>query len=644
MDGEHTSPNAPPGTTNKQAAALYDPATSEPNSAQKVLADTFGYPSFRGQQEEIINTLLNGNDALVLMPTSGGKSLCYQIPPLVSQTCAIVVSPLIALMQDQVHALRQLGIAAAFLNSTLDIRSVTETEQALVDGELRLLYIAPERLLQPRTLELIERAHANNHLCLFAIDEAHCVSQWGHDFRADYLELSTLHEKFPAIPRIALTATADRRTRNEIRKRLALTSAREFIASFDRPNIHYRIGLKREPRQQLLRFLRQEHAEDSGIVYCLSRRKTEETAAWLCNQGFQALAYHAGLNTAARSKCQARFLQDEPLIVVATVAFGMGIDKPDVRFVAHLDMPKTIEAYYQETGRAGRDSAPANAWMLYGLQDVIMLRQMMDNTDGDEAHKRAERQRLNAMLGLCEVTTCRRQTLLGYFGETLPQACGNCDNCLQPVECWDGTEMAQMALSAAYRTGQRFGVNHLIDVLLGEPTARIQQLRHERLPTFGVGKALTNTQWRSVFRQLVARGYLRVDVEGYGSLLLEAKCRPLLRGEEHIELRHDPTPAKPQRSKPKSPEPLPADVPQILFEALRTKRSELARAQSLPPYVIFHDRTLREMCQLLPQTLMQLREISGVGESKLERYGDEFLALIADYIKANPDDESPLAE
>ena len=507
--------------------------------ARRVLAEVFGHSAFRGLQEEVIATLLGVGDAVVLMPTGGGKSLCYQVPPLVRGACAVVVSPLIALMQDQVDSLRRLGIPAAYLNSTLAPQDVAETERAFAAGDLRLLYIAPERLLQERTLELLARARGDSHLCLIAIDEAHCVSQWGHDFRADYLELGQLREHFPGIPRIALTATADGRTRAEIRSRLALEDAREFVASFDRPNIRYHISLKREPRQQLLRFLRGEHPRDSGIVYCMYRRKTEETAAWLRREGFPALAYHAGLEAAARADCQARFLGEEPLIVVATVAFGMGIDKPDVRFVAHLDMPKTLEAYYQETGRAGRDGSPADAWMLYGLQDVIKLRQMVDGTEGGAAHKRAGRQRLNAMLGLCEITTCRRQALLAYFGETLPRPCGNCDNCLHPPAAWDGTEAARMALSAAYRTGQRFGVNHLVDVLLGERTPRVLQFRHEHLPIFGRGRGLAKTRWRSVFRQLVARGYLRVELEGYGSLLLEAKCRPLLRGEEKLELRRD---------------------------------------------------------------------------------------------------------
>ena len=454
--------------------------------AKSTLERVFGYPEFRPPQEQIVRCLLAGEDALVIMPTGGGKSLCYQIPALLREGCAIVVSPLIALMQDQVEALQQLGVRAAYLNSTLAPEDAAAVQQAWLDGRLDLLYVAPERLLQPRMLALLEQVTP----ALFAIDEAHCVSQWGHDFREDYLQLSELHRRFPGVPRVALTATADARTRAEIAERLALNDAQHFLASFDRPNICYRMALKDNPRAQLLRFLREEHRDDAGIVYCLSRKRVDETASWLQQQGFKALPYHAGLPATTREGNQRRFLREEGVIIVATIAFGMGIDKPDVRFVAHLDLPKTVEAYYQETGRAGRDGLPADAWLVYGLQDVIMLRQMLDQSTGSEAFRRGEQHRLNAMLGLCEITSCRRQALLAYFDETLETTCGNCDNCLTPVPTWNGTEAAQMALSAVYRTGQRFGVNHLIDVLRGVENDKIIQNDHHHLPTFGVGKDL----------------------------------------------------------------------------------------------------------------------------------------------------------
>ncbi len=589
-----------------------------------ILQSVFGYDAFRPPQGDIIDTVIRGGDALVLMPTGGGKSLCYQVPALVRPGCAVVISPLIALMQDQVSALRELGIRASYLNSTLDPGTARQVENDLLAGELDLLYIAPERLNQTRCLELLERAP----LALFAIDEAHCVSQWGHDFRSDYLALSLLHERFPGIPRIALTATADSRTRREIVERLDLGEARQFIAGFDRPNIRYRITLKNNPRQQLLRFLQEEHPQDAGIVYCLSRRKTEETAGWLQQQGFSALPYHAGLPAEQRADHQARFLREEGLVMVATIAFGMGIDKPDVRFVAHLDMPKTIESYYQETGRAGRDGEPADAWLVYGLQDVIKLRQMMADSQGSEEHKRAEQQRLNAMLGLCEITTCRRQVLLAYFGEHLAEPCGNCDSCLEPVVTWDGSEAAQKALSVVYRTGQRFGVNHLVDVLRGAETEKVLQFDHHHLPVHGIGADLDSNQWRSVFRQLVARGYLSVDMEGFGALRLEEKCRPLLRGEERIDLRRD---SARRTAKQTTRQPLPPDLDIGLWEALRERRRELAEEQGVPPYVIFHDRTLQEMCAIQPATLQQFGRLSGVGDRKLGKYGEVFLAVIRDY-------------
>lgn len=595
------------------------------NNAQDILQSVFGFQSFRPPQDQIIDSVIAGDDAMVIMPTGGGKSLCYQIPSLVREGCGVVVSPLIALMQDQVSALKLLGVRAAFLNSTLDPSEAAEIESDLRSGTLDLLYIAPERLNQNRTIALLQSAT----ISLFAIDEAHCVSQWGHDFRADYLQLSMLAELFPEVPRIALTATADERTRGEIINRLGLEHGGHFIAGFDRPNIRYRIALKHNAKTQLLKFLKEEHPRDAGIVYCLSRKKTEEIAHWLTLQGFNALPYHAGLPTQTRAKNQARFLREEGVIVVATIAFGMGIDKPDVRFVAHLDLPKTVESYYQETGRAGRDGMPADAWMVYGLQDVIKLRQMMSTSEGSEEHKRAEQHRLNAMLGFCEITSCRRQALLAYFDDHMPNPCGNCDTCLEPADTWDGTESARMALSTAYLTGQRFGVNHLIDVLRGSEGEKIFQFEHHTISVYGIGKALSNDQWRSVFRQLVARGLLSVDLERFGALRLEERCRPLLRGEETIELRRD---LKQKTTKRQTRSPLPNDIDVTLWEALRDCRRGFAEEQNVPPYVIFHDSTLQEMCVSLPSSLERLAEISGVGERKLEKYGPAFVSVINQHL------------
>lgn len=595
------------------------------NNAQDILQSVFGFQSFRPPQDQIIDSVIAGDDAMVIMPTGGGKSLCYQIPSLVREGCGVVVSPLIALMQDQVSALKLLGVRAAFLNSTLDPSEAAEIESDLRSGTLDLLYIAPERLNQNRTIALLQSAT----ISLFAIDEAHCVSQWGHDFRADYLQLSMLAELFPEVPRIALTATADERTRGEIINRLGLEHGGHFIAGFDRPNIRYRIALKHNAKTQLLKFLKEEHPRDAGIVYCLSRKKTEEIAHWLTLQGFNALPYHAGLPTQTRAKNQARFLREEGVIVVATIAFGMGIDKPDVRFVAHLDLPKTVESYYQETGRAGRDGMPADAWMVYGLQDVIKLRQMMSTSEGSEEHKRAEQHRLNAMLGFCEITSCRRQALLAYFDDHMPNPCGNCDTCLEPADTWDGTESARMALSTAYLTGQRFGVNHLIDVLRGSEGEKIFQFEHHTISVYGIGKALSNDQWRSVFRQLVARGLLSVDLERFGALRLEERCRPLLRGEETIELRRD---LKQKITKRQTRSPLPNDIDITLWEALRDCRRGFAEEQNVPPYVIFHDSTLQEMCVSLPSSLERLAEISGVGERKLEKYGPAFVGVINQHL------------
>lgn len=595
--------------------------------ARKILRTVFGYEDFRGAQADIILELISGHSALVLMPTGGGKSLCYQIPSLLRPGVGIVISPLIALMQDQVDALRAAGVRAGFINSSLSTDDYQSVMRSLRRGELDLLYLAPERLSQPGTLELL----SGMQIALFAIDEAHCVSQWGHDFRADYLLLSVLHQRFPDIPRIALTATADAATREEIINRLDLQDARHFVTGFDRPNIQYRITQKRNPRQQLLEFLRREHSGDAGIIYCLSRKKTEETAFWLEQQGFTALPYHAGLSAADRLRHQQRFLREDGVIVVATIAFGMGIDKPDVRFIVHLDLPKSIESYYQETGRAGRDGGPATAWMVYGLQDVIKLRQMMDESQGNEQFKRLERIRLDAMLGLCEITSCRRQSLRQYFGEVAPDQCGNCDACLNPAPTWDGTVAAQKALSCVYRTGQRFGVAYLIEVLSGLESERVLQNGHHNLSTFGIGRELDKSQWQSVFRQLVARGFLGVDHNSFGGLYLTARARPVLRGEESIRLREDvlEVAAKGARQRHVDQGMLPED--RRLFEALRLCRKQLAEQFDVPPYVIFHDATLLDMVHLRPLNSQQLLSVNGVGQGKLSKYGDAFLRIINEH-------------
>ena len=589
--------------------------------ALSILQETFGYSAFREPQAEVIEAVINGNDALLLMSTGGGKSLCYQIPAIIRPGCGIVISPLIALMQDQVAALRLLGIRANFLNSTLNAEEVYAIESSLRNDELDLLYIAPERLNQSRTLDLLR----NVSISLFAIDEAHCVSQWGHDFRADYLELNQLQHIFPTVPRIALTATADARTRAEIIDNLGLNSAHQFVVGFDRPNIQYRISLKTNPRNQLLQFLKTEHSTDAGIVYCLSRKKTEDTAEWLSNNGFKALAYHAGLPPEVRAERQRRFLTEEGLIIVATIAFGMGIDKPDVRFVAHLDLPKTIEAYYQETGRAGRDGLPANAWMVYGLQDVTKLRQMLGQSQGTEQYKRVEQIKLNAMLGFCEISTCRRHALLAYFDEASSEQCGNCDICLVPVETWEGTEAAQKALSVIYRTDQRFGVSHLVDVLLGKETDKILQFEHHHLPVFGIGTELDSKEWQSVFRQLIAAGHVIADADRFGGLVLTEKCRPLLRGQESIRFRKDPVQKTAKRL---TKTPLPEDIDVALWEALRAHRRDLAEEQGVPPYVIFHDSTLQAMAEVMPSTLEAFGDLPGVGTRKLDKYGQGFIDVI----------------
>ncbi|MDP3010647.1 MAG: DNA helicase RecQ [Methylococcales bacterium] len=595
------------------------------NAPLDVLKTVFGYDSFRGQQQAAIEYVIAGQDALVLMPTGGGKSLCYQIPALVREGVGIVISPLIALMQDQVSALLQLGVKAAFLNSTLTMEQARGIEQQLLNNELDLLYIAPERLSAPRTLELFSRIKVS----LFAIDEAHCVSQWGHDFRADYLQLSILHERFPTIPRIALTATADEKTRQEIIVRLKLEHAPLYLSGFDRPNIRYAIVQKQNPRQQLLDFMRTHHHGDAGIVYCLSRKKVEETAEWLRNQGVNALPYHAGMNSNDRQKNQQTFLRQDSIVIVATIAFGMGIDKPNVRFVAHLDIPKSVEAYYQETGRAGRDGLPADAWMTYGLQDVVMLKRMLSGSDADEAHKRLELHKLDAMLALCEQVHCRRQTLLGYFGDLLEQPCGNCDTCLEPVQTWDGTIAAQQALSCVYRTGSRFGVHYLIDVLLGKQNERIINANHHQQSTFGIGKDVDEQQWHSVFRQLVARGLVGVNFDQFGALNLIEASRPILRGEQQLMLRKDIKQEKSKRGKKIAGVARSREEGQaLLWEALRAKRREIADEQQVPPYVIFHDATLMAMMEKKPATLEQLAQLSGVGQRKLDLYGEQFLAII----------------
>ena len=601
--------------------------SSTPPRARALLEQVFGFQAFRPQQEAIIAHVAAGGDALVLMPTGGGKSLCYQIPAMLRDGVGVVVSPLIALMQDQVSALLQSGVRAAALNSALAPGEARRVERALAAGELDLLYVAPERLLQARTLELL----AATRIALFAIDEAHCVSQWGHDFRPEYLELAAVAERFPDVPRIALTATADAPTRRDICHRLALDDARLFVGGFDRPNIRYRVTPKDNPRRQLERFLDAGHRGDAGIVYCLSRKSVDETAAWLCDRGWSALPYHAGMDDDRRKRNQDRFIAEEGIVMVATIAFGMGIDKPNVRFVAHMDLPRSIEAYYQETGRAGRDGLPAEAWMVYGLSDVIRLRQMLEGSEADERHKRIERSKLEAMLGYCEVTTCRRQVLLAHLDEMMAEPCGNCDTCLEPVTTWDATEAAQKALSCVYRTGQRFGVNYLVDVLLGKRNARIERFRHDAISTFGIGSDLTEREWRSLFRQLVARGFLGVDMEGHGGLRLSPSSRGVLRGETRLARRKDPAPERHRRPRaardPGAPS-IPSAHESALWEALRAHRLELARSQGVPPYVIFHDSTLLEMSRSVPTSLEALAGISGVGEVKLKRYGDSFLGVL----------------
>ncbi len=600
---------------------------------QQLLQRVFGHAGFRGPQQDIIEHVAAGNDALVLMPTGGGKSLCYQVPALLRAGTGLVVSPLIALMQDQVEALRQLGVSAEFLNSSLDASSAAKVEQALLAGELDLLYVAPERLLTPRFLSLMERSR----IALFAIDEAHCVSQWGHDFRREYRELTILHERWPDVPRIALTATADPPTQVEIAERLQLETARRFVSSFDRPNIRYTVVQKDNGTRQLRDFLAHRRGE-SGIVYCLSRKKVEKTAEALVELGFDALPYHAGLDAQVRASNQRRFLREDGVVMVATIAFGMGIDKPDVRFVAHMDLPKSLEGYYQETGRAGRDGEPAEAWLCYGLGDLVLLKQMIEQSEAGEERKQLERRKLDQLLGYCESMQCRRQVLLAGFGETyVPvgapegasgQPCGNCDNCLQPAHAWDATLAAQKALSCVYRTGQRFGVAHLIEVLRGGAGERVLQFGHDKLSTYGIGADLDAKTWRGVFRQLAAAGLLEVDAEGYGGLRLTDASRAVLSGKQTVLLRKElPRTRERGERENRSGLAVPAgDLP--LFGALRELRAQLAREQNVPAYVIFHDSTLRNIAELRPGTLDELARVGGIGGSKLAKYGGQVLETI----------------
>jgi ATP-dependent DNA helicase RecQ len=601
--------------------------------ALSVLNSVFGLPAFRGAQEEIVRHVTDGGNCLVLMPTGGGKSLCYQLPSLLREGCGIVVSPLIALMRDQVAGLIEAGVNAAALNSTLSFDEASEVERRLLAGDLDLLYVAPERLLTPRCLSLLGQAN----IALFAIDEAHCVSQWGHDFRPEYIGLSVIAERFPDVPRIALTATADEMTRKEIVQRLGLAGAPSFVASFDRPNIRYEIVEKQNAPAQLKGFITERHAGDAGIVYCLSRAKVEDTAEALTKAGIPALPYHAGLDPAVRARNQDRFINEDGVVIVATIAFGMGIDKPDVRFVAHLDLPKSIEAYYQETGRAGRDGKPSTAWMAYGLSDIVQQRRMIDESNGSDAYKRVSIGKLDALVGLAETAGCRRSRLLGYFGETLhATGCGNCDNCLSPPRVRDGKIVAQKLLSCVYRTGQRFGAMHLIDVLVGRMTERVKQFGHDKLSVFGIGRELNEKQWRGVLRQLVAMGHLRADSEAFGALKLTDTARGVLKGETEVMLREATAGSRNRavRDKSRRGDLAPATAGQgkaadpALHAALRAWRSEVARQRGVPAYVVLHDSTIDGIAAVRPTTLAELRGIAGIGDKKLEHYGEELIALV----------------
>ncbi|MFC0167282.1 DNA helicase RecQ [Pseudoduganella danionis] len=594
--------------------------------ALHLLQTVFGYPAFRGQQEDIVGHVSAGGDALVLMPTGGGKSLCYQIPALVRDGVGVVISPLIALMQDQVDALAEVGVRAAFLNSTQTYEEASRIERLVRTGQLDLVYVAPERLMTERCLNLFQ----DSKIALFAIDEAHCVSQWGHDFRPEYIRLSVLHEQFPDVPRIALTATADPQTRAEIVHRLQLDDAMQFVSSFDRPNIRYQIVEKTNGRKQLLDFITSEHGGDCGIVYCLSRKKVEETAEFLNENGVRAMAYHAGMEHAKRAANQARFLREENIVMCATIAFGMGIDKPDVRFVCHLDLPKSIEGYYQETGRAGRDGAPASAWMAYGLQDVVLQRRMIDESEADETFKRVLGTKLDAMLGLCETLSCRRVRLLDYFGEKAGP-CGNCDTCLIPPVSFDGTVPVQKLLSAIYRVDQRFAAGHVIEVLRGMETERIKTWHHDSLSVYGIGADRSEQEWRAILRQVIALGLVTVDHEQYSSLKLTDAARPVLKGGQKVQLRQYQKPVKQKSSSRSSKGYVESDLSpreQAIFDKLRWWRVETARAHDVAAYIIFNDATLREIAKARPTTLAEMRGISGVGEKKLASYGDEIVAII----------------
>jgi ATP-dependent DNA helicase RecQ len=607
----------------------------------EILNGYFGFESFKEHQETIIETLISGQDAFVLMPTGSGKSLCYQIPAMLRPGIGVVISPLIALMQDQVSALEQVGVRACFINSSLSRFEIQQIEKKLIANEMDLLYVAPERLFMQSFLNNLKKVK----ISLFAIDEAHCVSQWGHDFRPEYMQLNILPEMFPEVPRVALTATADTATSKDILSKLHLKGARQFVSSFDRPNIKYSVAIKNSPKSQLIRFLKLEHPGESGIVYCLTRKKVDTTAKWLSQNGFNALPYHAGMDTSDRMKHQRLFQEQEDVIIVATVAFGMGIDKPNVRFVAHLDMPKNIESYYQETGRAGRDGEGSSAWMAYDLSDIVTIGKILENSEGDEAFKRIQFQRLQAMIGYCEAADCRRQVLLNYFGETYDKKCGNCDNCIENVIKWDGTIAAQKAMSCIYRTGERFGVAYITDVLLGEETERMKNFRHDKVSTFGIGKELNRQGWKSVFRQIIAAGYAAVDMGGFGGLSLTQKGRAVLKSNDKIYLRKDLVQSKKSSRKGKRNKLLaPADVvySEPLFEALKRLRIEISKEESVPPYVIFHDKTLKEMASIKPGSIEEMRGLYGVGEIKLDKYGQVFIDYLNKYLNEHGDEEIKL--